>query len=96
MKKIILEEQVRIFGVKNFEGKEKLIDFYIDQPGQERIYAFSKVYTQNTYNICTSGVRINELSCKRTRDRGVMRLVNYLNVMLPYLTEYYELPVIAC
>lgn len=96
MKKIILEEQVKIFGVKNFEGKEKLIDFYIEQPGKERIYAFSKVFTQNSYNLCRAGVRVNELSCKRARDKGVMRLVNYLNVMLPYLTEYYELPAIAC
>ena len=96
MKKIILDEQVKILGVKNFEGKKKLIDFYIEQPGQDKLYVFSKVFTQNTYNLCRSGVRVNELSCKRTRDRGVMRLVNYLNVMLPYLTEYYELAEIAC
>lgn len=96
MKKIILEEQVKILGVKNFEGKEKLIDFYIEQPGKARIYAFSKVFTQNSYDLCRSGVRVNELSCKRARDKGVMRLVNYLNVMLPYLTEYYELPEMAC
>ena len=96
MKKIILEEQVKISGIKNFRGEEKLIDFYIEQPGQDKLFVFSKVFTQNTYNLCKSGVRVNELSCKKTRNKGVMRLVNYLNVMLPYLTEYYELPKIAC
>ena len=39
MKKVILEEQVKIKAVKNFSGKDKLIDYYIEQPGQEKIYA---------------------------------------------------------
>lgn len=96
MKKIILEEQVKIKGVKNFKGKDKLIDYYLEIPGQNsKIYAFSKVYTQNTYDMCKAGIRVNELSGKRSRDRGVMRLVNYLNVMLPYLSEYYGLVVNA-
>lgn len=91
MKKIILDDQVRLVGNKNFSGSDKLIDFYIDQPGRNRIYAFSKVFTQNTYDLCKSGVRINALSAKRSRDRGVMRLVNYLNLVLPYLSETYSL-----
>lgn len=95
MRKVILEGQVRLTGVKNFTGKDKLIDYYIEQPGQDRIYAFSKTFTQNTYDMCKSGIRVNELSTKRSRDRGVMRLVNYLNVVLPYLSDYYELPVVA-
>ena len=33
MRKVILEEQVKLTGVKNFTGKDKLIDFYIEQPG---------------------------------------------------------------
>ena len=95
MKKVILEEQVKIKAVKNFSGKDKLIDYYLDQPGQDKIYAFSNVITQNTYDMCKAGIRVNELSVKRSRDRGVMRLVNYLNVILPYLCEFYEIPVAA-
>lgn len=72
---MILEEQVRLTGVKNFTGKDKLIDYYIEQPGQDRIYAFIKIFTQNTYDMCKSGIRVNELSTKRSRDRGVMRLL---------------------
>lgn len=95
MKNVILEEQVKLTGVKNFKRCEKLIDYYIGQSGQNRIYAFSKVFTQKTYDMCKAGIRINELSAKKSRDRGVMRLVDYLNVMLTYLSEYYELPVMA-
>ena len=91
MRKVILTEQVKLTGVKNFTGKDKLIDYYIEQPGRDKIYAFSKIFTQNIYDMCKSGIRVNELSTKRSRDRGVMRLVNYLNMVLPYLSEYYGL-----
>lgn len=59
----------------------------------ERIYAFTRPYTDGTYEICKSGIRVNDLSTMRTRDKAVMKLVKYLNVMLPYLREYYDLPV---
>lgn len=95
MKKIILENHVKIKGIRNFTGKEKLIDYYLELPGKEDVYAFSKAYTKNTYEMCKSGIRVNELSVKRSRDKGIMRLVNYLNVILPYLSEYYELEVAA-
>ena len=95
MKKIKVTEQVKMIGVKNFKGEEKLIDYYIVVPGQERMYAFSKIYTHTTYDMCKAGVRINQLLSKKSRDTGVMRLVKYLHVMMPYLTEYYDLPVVA-
>lgn len=50
MKKIILEGQVKILGIKNFDGKGKLIDFYIEQLGQDKLYVFSKVFTQSLKN----------------------------------------------
>ncbi|WP_155834107.1 hypothetical protein [Butyrivibrio sp. VCD2006] len=95
MKKIILEEKVKLVGIKNFSGKDKLIDYFLVMPGQEEIYAFSRRYTQRTYDLCKSGIRVNEISTRRSRDHGVMGLVNYLNVMLPYLSEYYDLKVAA-
>ena len=95
MKKIILKEQIKLVGIKNFKGEDKMIDFYITSPGKEDIYAFSKRYTHTIYDICKSGIRVNEISTKRSRNRSVMGLVKYLNVMLPYLTEYYGLEVVA-
>ena len=95
MRKVILTEQVKLTGVKNFTGKDKLIDYYIEQPGRDKIYAFSKIFTQNIYDMCKSGIRVNELSTKRSRDRGVMRLVNYLNMVLPYLIAVALLAIVA-
>ena len=95
MKKVIVKDYVQLIGIKNFKGEDKMIDYYITYPGSERIYAFTRKYTQNTYDLCKSGIRINDLSTRRTRDRAVMKLVDYLNIMLPYLCEYYELPVVA-
>ena len=95
MRKIILDGSVMMIGVKNFKGKDKLIDYFIEIPGKERIYAFSKKFAQNAYDMCKSGIRVNDLSTKRTRDRGIMKLVERLNSMLPYLSEYYELPTVA-
>ncbi len=92
MRKVFVKNQIKLLGIKNFKGKDKLIDYYIVQPDKDDIYVFSKAYTQNTYDLCKSGIRINDLTIKRTRDCGVMRLVNYLNLMMPYLCEYYDIP----
>ena len=95
MKKIILKEQVKLKGIKNFNGKDRMIDFYITSPGRDDIYAFSRKYSNSTYDICKSGVRVNEISTKRSRNRSVMGVVKYLNVVLPYLTECYGLEVVS-
>ena len=93
MKKVILKDRVKLYGIKGGEGKDKVVHYYIQCPGMERIYAFTRPYTEGTYEICKSGIRVNDLSTRRTRDKAVMKLVKYLNVMLPYLREYYDLPV---
>ncbi len=93
MKKVIVKDYLQLIGIRNFKGEDKMIDYYIIWPGKERIYAFSKKYFQNAYDLCKSGIRLNDLSTRRTRDKGIMNLVSYLNIMLPYLCDYYELPV---
>lgn len=79
-----------VVGEKNFAGKEKLVDYYL-VAGNEKIYAFSRVYTNHSYDMCKSGIRLSELLTKRSRDTGVMRIVNSANRMIPYLIEYHEL-----
>lgn len=95
MKKIRLEGSMKIVGIKNFRGTDKRIDYYLVTRGHERLYAFSGIYTNNAYNMCKSGIMVNDLASKRCRDTGIMRLVNQTNRMLPYLAEIYELPVAA-
>lgn len=56
------------------------------------IYAFSKTYTNNSYDLCKAGIRVNDLISRRTRDTGVMRVVKYTNLLLPYFVEEYALP----
>lgn len=94
MKKIRVENDVQLRGVKKVSGKSILIDYYIEIPNEDSIYAFSKRYTNTTYDMCKSGVRLNKLICTKTRNQAVMQLVNYTRFLLPYLTEEYKIPVI--
>ena len=92
MKHVRLTNDVTMYGVKNFKGEDKLIDFYVCVKGSE-FYAFTRSYTTGAYDICKSSVRVNDLIGKKNRDKGVMKLVNYTKLMIPYLVEYYDLPI---
>ena len=95
MKKVRLGNKMKIIGVRNFRGATKIIDDYLVTKEYEKLYAFSSVYTHNSYNLCKSGILVNDLAGRRSRDTGVMRLVNQVNRMLPYLAEIYDLPLAA-
>lgn len=92
MKRVRVADDVRLIGVKNFSGRVKLVDYYLQVPNQSNIYAFSKIYTNNSYDLCKAGIRVNDLISRRTRDTGVMRVVKYTNLLLPYFVEEYALP----
>lgn len=93
MRSIMMEKNIKVVGIKNFKGTDKLIDFYLVTENQDKIYAFSKIYTHRTYELCRSGIRVNDLLTTRSRDTGVMRLVKYTKVIMPYLAEEYCLAV---
>lgn len=95
MKKVRLENNMKIIGVRDFKGAAKKIDYYLVTKKHEKLYAFSNVYTHNSYNLCKSGILVNDLAGRRSRDTGVMRLVNQVNRMLLYLAEIYDLPLAA-
>lgn len=86
----MVKTNVLVLAVKNFKGEKKLTDYYLILPDGEKVYAFSKTYTDNTYNLCKGGMRLNALLGKRTHDTGVMSLVKRMKFMLPYLKEEYE------
>ena len=85
----MIKTNVLVLAVKNFKGKKKLTDYYLVLPDGERIYAFSKTYTDNTYKMCKGGKRLNDLLSKKTSDTGVMSLVKKMRFMLPYFMEEY-------
>lgn len=96
MKNIRVAENIKLVGIKNFAGKDKLIDYYVEIPGQaEKTYAFSRYYSDSTYSLCKAGIRLNELTGVRTRNTAIMALVKYTKFILPYLVDEYELPVAA-
>lgn len=86
-----MKEHTKLVAVHSDE--ERMVDYYIEQPGTKRIYAFTIPFSKNSYDYCKSGARINEVLTKRSKDRGIMRLVNRTKIMVPYLAEYYDLQV---
>ena len=88
-----LSEKVRLVGVRK-SGKRQ-VDYYIVQPGCEMIYAFTRPYAKNAYDLCKSGVSIKALLCKKTRDTAIMKLIRYTAYMMPYFLEEYELMDVA-
>ena len=86
----MVKTNVWIKGIKNFKGRDKLTDYYLVLPNGEEIYAFSRRYTDNTYNMCKGGMRLNDLLTKKTHDAGVNALIKRMKFMLPYFKEEYQ------
>ena len=87
---VMVKTNVWVVAVKNFKGKDKLLDYYLVLPDGERIWAFSRKYTDNTYRMCKGGMRLNDLLTTRKDDTGIMALVKRMKFMLPYLKEEYS------
>ena len=85
------DPKVKVVARKNFKGEKRLVDYYLITADNEMLYAFTRAYTFNTYELCKSGIRANDLAAKRSKDVGVMRLVDYYKMMVPYLADEYEL-----
>lgn len=95
MKRVHLNNNIKIIGIKNFKNECKKVDYYLITKENEYLYAFTNEYTRNAYDMCKAGIAVNSLIGRRTRDNGIMKLVKRTNRMLPYLAEYYELPLVA-
>lgn len=94
MKHVRLIGNVRLVGIKDKKrGEKRRLCYYLKTDNNDFLYAFSRNYSRHTYDLCKSGIRVNDLISRRTRDTAVMNLVDYMNLMLPYLAEIYDLPV---
>ena len=88
MKKIKIDNQTKLIATLNNRNE---INYYIVTAKNEKFYAFTRVYTTKTWELCKSGIRLNELLHKRTSNEGVMLLVKYAKYIIPYLYEEYGL-----
>lgn len=92
MKKVNVTNDVKLVAVKNNKGEKRALDYYFEISGNRK-YAFTKSYANNVYELCKSGIRVNELVKTRVRDEKIMKLVSYLKATMPYFTDECELPV---
>lgn len=93
LKHVRLIGNVRLVGVRvEKSGEKRRVCYYLKTDNNDFLYAFSRNYSRHTYDLCKSGIRVNDLIRRRTRDTAVMNLVDYMNLMLPYLAEIYDLP----
>lgn len=93
MKHVRLEGNVCLVGIKERgESGNRKVSYFLRTDNNKMLYAFSRNYSRHTYDLCKAGIRVNDLVSRRTRDTAVMNLVDYTNLMLPYLAEIYGLP----
>lgn len=75
------------------KANEKL-DYYLRTPVGEELYLFTRKYSTTCYETCKCGVPINTVLHGKKNNTAFMNLVNYLNFMMPYFAEYYDLEVV--
>lgn len=85
----MVKSNIIIVGVKNFTGADRKVNYYLIMPDGNRIYAFTRKFTQKTYEMCKGGIRVNDLLTRRSEDYSVMSLIKYLKFMMPYFKEEY-------
>lgn len=91
MKQIRLKGYVNLLGEVRGKGRNRKIDYFLLSADGEKNYAFTRCYTNHTYELCKSGIDVNSLLSKRTRDTGIMNLIKYTKLILPTLVEEYSL-----
>lgn len=72
------------------KGNDKL-DYYLKTPAGEEYYLFTKGYSTTCYETCKSEAPINAILYGKKNNTAFMKLVKYLNFMMPYFVEYYDL-----
>lgn len=90
MKMPKLSYRVRLEGEEKFHNGDRVIDFYlVSSNGARRIYAFTRKYSNNSWNLVKSGAPVNKIITNHSGDPGVKAVVNQTRRMIPYLVEEY-------
>ena len=69
------------------------LDYYLKTQAGEELYLFTKNYSTTCYEMCKSGTPINAVLHGRKNNTAFMNLAKYLNFMMPYFVEYYDLAI---
>ena len=88
MKNLLIDNRTRLIGIRN--NKEE-VNYFIQTPTNEMIYAFTRDFSLKEWDICKSGIRIDDLFTKKRRHEGVMNLVKHAKYIVPYLCQEYDL-----
>ena len=81
---------VKITGLKRRVGKDRVIDYYLENNSGDREYAFTKRYSNRTYELVKGGVPVRRVLGVRSKDRSIMNLVGYLGFIMPYFVKEFE------
>jgi len=69
------------------------LDYYLRTHAGDELYLFTREYSTTCYEMCKSGAPINSILYGRKNNTAFMNLSKYLNFMMPYFVEYYDLAV---
>ncbi len=67
------------------------LDYYLKTPTGEILYLFTRAYSTACYDLCRGGAPINNVLYAKKHNEALMKLSKYLNFMMPYFIDYYEL-----
>lgn len=67
------------------------LDYYLRIPTREELYLFTREYSTTCYEMCKSGAPINTVLYGKKNNTAFMNLSKYLNFVMPYFVEYYDL-----
>ena len=89
MKRIFVKSSYRITVKKQMNQ----LHYYIRTYKGKEVYLFTRTYSPACYRICKECPLVNTVLCLRAKNKAVMHFVTYLQRMIPYIVEYYELEI---
>lgn len=88
MKKLKIDNRTKLIGIRKDDEE---VNYYIQAPTNEMIYAFTRDFSLKEGDICKSGIRIEDLFVKKRGHEGVMNLMKHAKYIIPYLCQEYNL-----
>ena len=85
-----ISNQLSMTGICRTSQGKKVVDYYVSGAKGESEYVFTRPYTKRTYEMVKGGISVKRLLLTKSKDKMVMKLVNYVSIMMPCLMEEIE------